>query len=138
MKKADLVTQLLHKLPDLHKSPKNKVSDDDLRATKRALLFPVGNDTSIIDIYNDHYGWLDQIDKDFYKVFKPTNNQTWGATFLVSLVVVLVRNIWVMYEEYLLLRKHITHDHWKTKWLKKTHNRFILFIGVICEQIGEL
>jgi len=79
--KAEIIAELTHKLPEANRAPKRKFADADLSAAKEALFYPVGKNSSIVDFYNDHYGFLDRIDKDFYKIYQTTNNHTWKKTF---------------------------------------------------------
>ena len=85
--KAVIITELVQKLPQMNQpSLKHKFEDNELPAAKRALLSPTSKNQQILNKYNDHYGWLDQVDKDFYKVCNPTNNYTWEKTYGCSLI----------------------------------------------------
>jgi|BogFormECP04_OM1_1039644.scaffolds.fasta_scaffold00741_3 hypothetical protein len=136
--KPELIKELMSKHPEANKAPKRKWTDADLPAAKKALLSPLGRDSKIIDQYNDHYGFLDQIDKDFYKICNPTNNHTWRKTYGVAMVSVMVRNVWALYEEAQLVKQQSRSGPHYSGRMKQTHNRLIHYIGEMCDQIGYL
>ena len=136
--KPALIKKLMTKHPEANRAPKRKWADADLPAAKRALLSPLGRNSKIIDQYNDHYGFLDQIDKDFYKICNPTNNHTWQKTYGVAMISVMVRNVWAMYEERQIVRQQLRSGPCYLGRMKKTHNRLIYYIGEMCDQIGDL
>ena len=132
--KPELIKEILTKLPEANQQTKRKFADGDMPAAKRALLSPVGKNSEILDFYNDHYGWLDQIDKDFYKVCNSTYNRTWGKTFGWALIILFIWNVWAIYEECLHMQLHKQHNFSKSPKMKKTWNRLILYIGEVCKQ----
>lgn len=98
-------------------------------------LFPWAK--TVVDFYNDHYGWLDQVDKDFYNVCNPTNNKTWEKTYGVSLVILMVRNVWALYEERQEVQKKKRTTPVKDCKKQKRWDRLIHFIENVCIQVGS-
>ncbi len=71
-KKEDIIDKLLVNLPKYQQLAKRKFAGGELPAFKKALLEKTTKKTLIIDFYNDYYGWLDQVDKDYYKIVQST------------------------------------------------------------------
>jgi hypothetical protein len=63
---------------------------------KKALLEKTSRKTPIIDFYNDHYGWLDQTDKDYYKMMQSTYQRTYSKLIGCSVTIFL----FVMYGQH--------------------------------------
>ncbi len=139
--KAEIIADPKKRLPELNAPTKRKLDESglaSLKTEKDELLPPTSNDHELLDFYNDHYGWLDQIDKDFYKICKTTYNHTWEKCFGAAMIVSFICSTWAIHEECQFL-KHQTRLGGDTdKRMKKTWNILILFITIICKQIGSL
>lgn len=136
--KAAIVTALLPKLPQLNLPAKRKLEDGELPNLKRTLFFPTSSNSQLLDFYNDHYGWLDSIDKDLYKMMLTTYHHTWEKTFGCAIFMLFIRNIWAMYEERTLLAKLTRIGSQTPSAPQETWNKLIVFIGNVCQQIVAL
>jgi hypothetical protein len=97
--KAELVQRLMTKLFPKSIKCKRVYSDAELSFLKRVFLDNISQHHHINTFYNDHYGWLNQVDKDFYKMVKSTYHHTWKKTFQCASLMHFVRNVWCLYEE---------------------------------------
>ena len=136
-KKDEIVEKLLVNLPECQQPAKRKFSGGELPALKKALLEKTTRKTPIIDFYNDHYGWLDQADKDYYKIVNSTYHRTYGKLLGCTTTMFFVRNVWAMCEE----RKRVKRGEREAKKEmneQKREKRLIQFVGDVCRFIKAL
>lgn len=136
-KKSDIIEELLIKLPECQKASMDQVHNRELPALKRSLLKETTKKTPIIDFYNDHYGWLDQIDKDYYKIVKSTHKRTYGKLIGFTILMFFIRNVWALCEE----RKMVKSCDREAKTTLSEENRevrLVQFIGCVCNIIKDL
>ena len=104
--KAEYITEILkrHPLAQTTPSTTTPLTEEQLKNQKQALLDDTSRITNILDKYNDHYGWLDQVDKDFYKFSHSTLHHTWQKAYSMWVLMQLLRNAWVLSQEHTALR----------------------------------
>ncbi len=134
-KKEEIIEKLLVKLPECQQPGKRKYSGQELPALKKALLGKTSLNTPIIDFYNDHYGWLDQVDKDYYKIVNSTYHKTYGKLLGCTIMMFFVRDVWAMCEE----RKKVQASDREAKNdmnEKERGKRLTKFVGDVCALIN--
>jgi hypothetical protein len=76
----------------------------DLSALRSAIRGPTSDDASIIEFYNDTYGWIDHLDRGYYTTFQTAGHQHWQKLFIFSELFLVVQNAWAAYCEHLCAR----------------------------------
>jgi hypothetical protein len=135
-KKKEIIDALLVKHPECQQPGKRKYTGEELLALKRALLEKTSKNTPIIDFYNDHYGWLDQIDKDYYKIVNSTYHRTYGKLLECIITMFFVRDVWAMCEEKRLVQK-CNREAKKDMSERKREKRLTGFVLDVCTIIKD-
>ena len=136
-KKEDIINKLLVNLPECQQPAKRKFAGGELPALKKALLEKTTKKTPIIDFYNHHYGWLDQVDKDYYKIVQSTYHHTYGKLLGFSVIMFFVRNVWALTEERKIIRK-FDREPKKDMNEKERGERLTQFVGNVCRLIKSM
>jgi hypothetical protein len=136
-KKEDIVEKLLTNLPECQQPAKRKYKGGELPALKKALLDKTSKNTPIVDFYNDHYGWLDQVDKDYYKIVNSTYHRTYGKLLGCTILMFFVRNVWALCEER-KMAKDSGRGVNKDMNEKKRGKRLVKFVADVCTFIKAL
>ena len=133
-KKVDIMAKLLINHLKCQQLAKRKFAREELPALKKALLQKTTRKTLIINFYNDHYSWLDQIDKDYNKIMQSTYQQTYGKLLRGTTTEFFVRNVWAMGEERKMVKKSERKAN-KDMSEQERKKRLIQFIADACNFI---
>jgi hypothetical protein len=99
MTKSAIITELLKQLPKPLQSGRHKQKLEELETIKRGLIDTTSQEASLIQFYNNHYGWLDQVDKDLYKFMNTIYHHTWQKLMGCTYMMYLFRHCWVIFKE---------------------------------------
>lgn len=105
--KEKLIDDILKKHPQaiqdvVEAAIASNVGPSDPAAAKQALLYPNSTNSDIIKYYNDYYGFIHKLDKDFYSIMKLIHHTAWRKTYLYSILMVIVQNVWILWEKHKL------------------------------------